>query len=242
MVYSLSGKGKTAIRFGFNRFDDAATTVIASLYDPANAANITFPVTWTPAANDPNPDVAHGERGCIYLPPPNTTPDCEINLAQAPKNFGTVSLSNFDPHLKNPYMLSYNLGMTHELFRGFAVTGEWFHTDFKNILERNNTLRPGTLTGPASVANSNYRAVTVFSPIDGKAITMYDTISPTVQGAVANVDSNEPLLKQQYNSFEFNLNARLRSGITLFGGSATERIVANTCAAATTNPNILNYC
>ena len=55
VVYDLSGKGKTAILFGFNRFNDAATTVIASLYDPANAANILSTVAWTPATNDPNP-------------------------------------------------------------------------------------------------------------------------------------------------------------------------------------------
>src|SRR5262249_49676923 len=164
------------------------------------------------------------------------------NLAQAPKNFGTVSLSNFDRHLKNPYMLSYNLGMTHELFCGFAVTGEWFHTDFKNILERNNTLRPGALTGPASVDNSNYRAVTVFSPIDGTPLTVYDPVSSTVQQAVANVDTNDPKLKQSYNGFEFNVNARLPHGVTLFGGSSTDRTVSNSCSSATTNPNFLLFC
>jgi hypothetical protein len=252
VVYDLSGKGKTAVRFGFNRFDDAATTVIASLYDPANAANILATVAWTPSPIDPNPDVAHGELGCKYLPPPapgtayvpgvNTSPDCEINLSQAPKNFGTVSLSKFDPHLKNPYMLSYNLGMTHELFRGFAVTGEWFHTDFKNILERNNTLRPGAMTGPASVDNSNYRPVTVFSPIDGTPLTVYDTVSTSVLQAVANVDTNDPKLKQSYNGFEFNVNARLPHGVTLFGGSSTDRTVSNSCSSATTNPNILLFC
>jgi hypothetical protein len=39
-----------------------------------------------------------------------------------------------------------------------------------------------------------------------------------------------------------SFNARLPRGARLFGGSATDRTVANTCAAAATNPNFLNYC
>jgi hypothetical protein len=132
--------------------------------------------------------------------------------------------------------------VTHELLPGVAVTAEWFHSSLRNILERNNTLRPGTLTGPASVDNPNYRAVTVFSPIDGKAITMYDPISVAVNQAVAYVDTNDPKMKQTYNGFEFNFNAKLPRGGRIFGGSSTDRSIANVCSAATTNPNFLLYC
>jgi len=234
VVYDLFGNAKTAIRFGFNRFDAAATTNIAELYDPANAGYVQASATWTNLAKD---DIAHGEPGCVYL-----TPGCEINFAQVPKNFGTVSLSNPDPKLKLPYALAYNLGVTHELFPGVAVTAEWFHTVAKNILERNNTLRPGTMTGPSSVSNANYSPVTVFSPIDGRAITMYDPISTAVQQSVANVDTNDPNLSNVYNGFEFNFNARLPRGGRLFGGTSTDRSIANACNAAKTNPNFLQFC
>src|SRR5881409_329190 len=84
VVYDLFGNRKTAIRFGFNRFEAAATTNIASLYDPANAAYVQATAAWTNLAKD---DIAHGEPGCVYL----ITPGCEINFANMPKNFGTVS-------------------------------------------------------------------------------------------------------------------------------------------------------
>jgi len=71
---------------------------------------------------------------------------------------------------------------------------------------------------------------------------MYDPISPAVQQAVAYVDTSDPNLKNVYNGFEFNFNARLPRGVRIFGGSSTDRSVANTCSAATTNPNLLNYC
>jgi len=195
---------------------------------------VTATATWTDLNKD---DIADGSLGCVYL-----TPGCEINFAQVAKNFGTISLSTFDPKLQRPYSLSYNFGVTHELFPGVAVTAEWFRGYAKNILERNNVLRPGTMTGPASVSNPNYRPVTVFSPIDGSAITMYDPISPAVQQSVANVDTNDPNIKNRYTGFEFNFNAKLPRGGRLFGGSSTDRSIANMCSAATTNPNFLVYC
>src|SRR5207253_8463470 len=123
-------------------------------------------------------DIAQGAPGCVYQ-----TTGCEINFANVPKNFGTVSLSNPDPRLQRPYSLAYNLGVTHELFPGVAVTAEWFRGYARNILERNNTLRPGTMTGPASVSNPTYGPVTAFNPIDGNAIKMYDPISLAVVAA-----------------------------------------------------------
>jgi len=84
--------------------------------------------------------------------------------------------------------------------------------------------------------------VTVFSPIDGRAITIYDPISTAVQQAVANVDTNDPNLKNVYNGFEFNFNAKLPRGGRLFGGTSTDRSIANSCGAAATNPNFLLFC
>jgi hypothetical protein len=115
------------------------------------------------------------------------------------------------------------------------------------MMERNNVLRPGTYAN-GTVSNASYKPVTVFSPIDGKAITMYDTVSTAVAQAVQNVDSNDSNVKQAYNAFEFNFQARLPHGARVFGGTATDRTIANTCAAAASNPNFLltvggvNFC
>jgi hypothetical protein len=230
----LFGNRKTAVRFGFNRFESAATTILAELYDPANVATVQATAAWTDVNKD---DIAQGARGCVY-----PAIDCEINFANVATNFGTVSLSKFDRNMKRPHSISYNVGVTHELFPGVAVTAEYFHGTAKNILVRNNTLRPGSLTGPESVDNPNYRAITVFSPIDGKPITVYDPISAAVQAAVANVDTNDSRLKNVYNGFELNFNAKLPRGGRIFGGTSTDRSIANSCAAAVTNPNILNFC
>ena len=233
IVYNVFGDGRTAVRFGFNRFEAASTITMAALYDPANALNITTSAAWTDLNKD---NVAQGSPGCVYL-----TAGCEINFAQVPRNFGTVSLASADPNLTRPYTNAYNTGITHELLRGVSVSAEWFHNDNRNIVERNNILRPGVYAN-GTVANSNYRAVTVYSPIDGRPIVVYDPVTAAVNSSVQNVDTNDSNLKQAYNGFEFSFNARLPRGVRLFGGSATDRTMANTCSAASTNPNVLLFC
>jgi hypothetical protein len=221
VVYDLFGTGKTAVRFGYNKFMTAATTGVAQIYDPSGPSSQSL--TWIDANGD---DIAQGQLGCTFQ-----TPGCEINLAQLPDTFGLVSATTFDPDLQRPYQLSANLGISHELFPGISVTAEWFHTDFKNLTVRNNVLRTA----------SDYTPVDVVSPLDGRVITVYN-VRPEKLSAVSYVDSTEPDLKQWYNGVEFNFNARLPKGARLFGGTATERTLANSCAAATTNPNVLLYC
>ena len=242
VVYDLRGNGKTALKFGFNRFEAAATTTLAELYDPASGNTITQSLPWTDKNVD---DIAQGIKGCNFA----TDSSCEINFASLPSNFGTVSLASPDPSLTRPYVLQYNTGITHELFRGVSVNFDWFHTDSKNFMERNNVNRPGTFNADGTVTNPSYRPFTVFSPIDGTPITVYDVASAAVGTLAAkNIDTNDPGLKQAYNSFEFGVNARLPRGAKLSGGFGTERTIANTCSAAASNPNFLvtiggvNYC
>ena len=96
VVYDLRGNGKTALKFGYNRFMAAATTTLAELYDPGSATTITASLPWTDKNLD---DIAQGERGCAFA----TDPTCEINFASLPSNFGTVALASPDPNLKRPY-------------------------------------------------------------------------------------------------------------------------------------------
>ena len=222
VVYDVLGDGKTAIRVGFNRYMTGVTTGFAQIYNPT-ALVTSQNISWTDLNKD---DIAQGERGCVYL-----TPGCEINFGQLPSNFGVRSLSTFDPNLKRPYQNMYNVGVTREVLRGTSLSVEWFHSDFKDLIARNNMARTA----------SDYTKVTVYSPIDGAPLDYYNVSQAKLQ-AVQNVDSNDPNLKRNYNGIELNVNARLPRGVRIFGGTSTERIITNTCSAAGHDPNVLLFC
>src|SRR5262249_52934859 len=221
IVYDAFGTGKTALRFGFNRYETGVTTGFAQIYNPT--ALTTQNLAWVDLNGD---DVAQGERGCVFR-----TAGCEIDFSTLPANFGVRTLTQFDPNLDRPYQLMYNVGVTHEVARGTAVSAEWFHSDFQNLIARNNVARTA----------ADYTLVNVYSPIDGTQIPFYN-VSAAKANAVQNVDSTDPNLQRWYNGIELNVNARLPRGARVFGGSSIERIITNGCSAASTDPNLLLFC
>src|SRR5687767_5993622 len=221
VIYDIAGDGKTAIRAGFNKFVTAQTTGFAQLYNPTALTNATQ--QWKDVNGD---DIAQGERGCVFL-----TPGCEINFANLPSNFGIRSLAQFDPDIKRPYSLTFNLGVTRELFPGFSLAAEYYRIDFRNITMRLNSL----------LNEASYNRFNVVSPLDGSVIPAW-VIRPEFRGQVANVDSTSDDMKRNYNGIDINFNARLLRGARAFGGFNLERTLNDVCVSAQSDPNRSLYC
>jgi hypothetical protein len=244
-VVDLFGNGKTAVRAGFNRFAASATDSLADGQNPGKGQTTSNSVPWRDLNGDnvvqytvtalPNGGVV----GCVYL-----TPGCEIDFSKLPSNFGAGGITNqLDPNLRRPYYIQTNLGISHEVMRGVSVSVDWYRTDNKDIQSTKNLTRalPAGITDPTK--NPNYRAVTLFSPIDGHAVTMYDVASQAVLNAApANFTFTDPNQSSTYNGVDVSFNARLAHGVRVFGGGTRERRVANLCASAVDNPNNLLYC
>ena len=210
VVYDLTGNGKTAVRAGYNKFPDAATTGLAGAIDPANGANVTQAVAWTDTNKDGiaqyvvSHDANHNLVGCVYL-----SPGCELNFAAVKAGFGTVNPTQYDPGFKRGYINAYNVGVSHELMSGINVTGEWFRTDGKNLGFGSATIpnyiqRPGVVNADGTVTNPSYRPVTVFSPFDGHAITMYDTTAASLPLQQASIIT-DPNRTSAYNGLRFHV-------------------------------------
>jgi hypothetical protein len=219
-VYDLFGNQKTALKVSFGKFMQMGTTGFSNSYNPL--ALTTANVAWTDLNRD---TVPQGELGCVYL-----TPGCELNLAQLPAGFGVANIATFAPDIKRMYNVEESVSVQHELMSGVSVTAGWYHRDFKNLRRRTNTLQ----------TFADYTPFTLFNPIDGAPITYYN-VSLAKRAAVSTVDENATDRKMWYNGFEYNFNARLAHGITIFGGGMSERMLANVCDEKA-NPNLLLYC
>lgn len=220
-AYNLFGDGKTALKFSLNRYNDARTTGIAAMYNPLALA--TARLTWRDLNGD---DIAQGQPGCVYL-----TAGCEINVGQIPANYGTRSLRTYDPATERPWNLMSSVGVQHQLTQNLSVMAALVQNRFYQLPIRDNRLR----------TRADYSPLTVYSPIDGEAITIYN-LSPAKVTQVDEVDTTATSSRRQmFTGYELTFNARLPGGATLFGGSSIDRTLNVTCDEPD-NPNLDRFC
>jgi hypothetical protein len=220
-VLDVFGNQKTAVKFSIGRYEQAGSTGFSESYNPLALTSAV--VSWTDANLD---GVPQGELGCVYQ-----TAGCELNLAQMPTGFGVASLANVDPGIKRMYNIEESVSVQHELRPGMSVQAGWYHRDFHNLRRRDNTLQ----------TFADYTPFTMFSPIDGTPI-VYNNVSNAARTRISYTDTTAgDERKMWFNGIEYNFNARLPHGMTLFGGGMSERVIAQVCDEKA-NPNLLLYC
>ena len=221
VVYDLFGNAKTALKFGLNRYNESRTTFFANRYNPLALQSASL--TWIDANRD---DIAQGERGCTFQ-----TSGCEINLGQLPANFGRIQLNRVDPDFKRVYNIETTAGVQHELLPRVSVSANWYRRTFHRLRVTDNLLR----------TMSDYIPFDIFNPMTGQPMRIHD-VSPAAVSRVDNFDTNAgDERKHVYTGFDFNLQARLPRGGTLFGGYVTEKNMRNICDEPD-DPNMLLYC
>ena len=235
VVYDLFGNGKTAVKFGINKYNRQLVDDLTNRYNPIRPQ--TASVTWRDLNGD---DIADGFLGCTYL-----TPGCELQLTQLPSSFGQVpagcsviatagsipcGTGQVDPDIQRGYSLQYNVGVQHELVPRVSVNAYWFYSRFYDLARTDNVLQ----------SFNDYTPVDIASPLDGSVITMYN-VSATARTRLQNLEHTAVDDTRSNKAFEAGFNARLGRGVTVFGGMATEHTLQRTCDASD-DPNRILYC
>lgn len=232
-AYDVFGNGRTAIKTNWSQYVEQLTLSMTTPYSPLAA--VSARVQWRDLNQD---DIAQGELGCVYL-----TPGCEIELSVLPQNFGARALSVQDPDLRRPANLESSIAIQHELMPRLSVGAGYYRRTYQHQLLTQCT-RPGGGACPADFVDrsmADYTPVTIVSPLDGELITAYNLV-PSKLNLTQTLDTNASSARRQmFTGYELAANARVRGGLTLFGGLALQKTVRVICDQPD-DPNLLRFC
>jgi hypothetical protein len=216
LVYDLFGNGKTAVKYSINRYNLSRTTGIAAAYNPLATASATLP--WQDKNGD---DIAQGSLRCDF-----TLPNCEINFATLPANYGIASLNEYG---KYPRTWNFEQGfeLSHELMAGVSVTGSWWKGDFHNLTNTVNT----------AWTTADYTPYTWYNPETGAPFTVYARSAAAAARPTHNLDTYDPERKDVYESYNLEARWRIPGGGQINGGMSFERERIKSCTA----PDDPNY-
>jgi hypothetical protein len=228
LVYDPFGNAKTAIKYSLNRYNAQTTTGIAGAYQPLGSSTATLP--WTDKNKD---NIAQGGLRCDFV----NDPGCEINFNTLAANFGTQANNTYGAYPRT-WNLEHGLELQRELMPRLSVTGSWFHGAFHNLTTSIN--RAWQFEGDPT-GNPNYTPLTVYNPVTGEPITVYNRTAAAQAKAVDNFDTFDPNRQRTYDAYNLEFRGRPGRGANLFGGVSFERQRSVNCTAPD-NPNALRFC
>jgi len=144
--------------------------------------------------------------------------------------------TNYDPNMvtgwnHRPYVWSSGISIQQELVQGVAVNFGFFKNSWGNQSIVDNTLTALTDYAPFSIA----------APLDprlpgggGQTVSGLYDLNPNKIGQVLNLHELSTAggadMINNWQGFDFNVNARMRNGLTLQGGTSTGRRLTDSCA------------
>ncbi|HEX6894560.1 MAG TPA: carboxypeptidase regulatory-like domain-containing protein, partial [Bryobacteraceae bacterium] len=217
LVYDVFGKGKTAVKAGFGKYNSPQSTGFLTAFNPI-AFKSTF-LTQTNATSVP-------------INSPNATFTTPLVA-----NWDAVNTTHLDKNYKREYNLQYSLGVQHQLFPRVGLNFSWYR--------RSNY--QSTLTLNTAVPGSAWTQTSAINPLDGSTFPIYNLKSQFVGLPSAIYQTNAPrsLVGETYIGYETSVQARLKRGAFVYGGWTVERDRTRNCAessASLNDPNTLRFC
>ena len=245
-VYDLFGNSRTAIKYGWNRFNRGLATSIANSADVLGLQTATL--NWEDANGD---DIAQGGRTFIYnadgtVTPVNCvfgTPGCEIDMTgldPTGRVFGTPAAQDQYQGFPRTWVMEHLIEVQHALTRRVSVTGSWVRSSAHDLTKTVNLL----------VQEGDYVPMRIYNPIDGTPITLWSVKDSATRARLRTADSSltyvEPLRRNIYQQWSFEYRARLFPGASIFGGLTMERTDDKNCGSSVPGvvvaPTTLRFC
>ena len=244
-AYDLFGNGKTAVKVNVGKYLTALTASNSDLdLHPLIRTTLQTTRTW----NDLLFPVGDPRRG-------NFVPDCNLLATGADgecgrmddQNFGKeIFTKSFDPELihgwgKRTYNWEMGVSLQQEVLPRVGVTVGYFRRWFGNFYTANNRL----------TTTADYTPFSIPVPADprlpggggGTVTGLYDLVPEKVgqEDLYSQLSSNFGEMKENWHGVDVGVNARLRNGLTVQGGTSTGRRFRDNCAVRAALPETYSW-
>jgi hypothetical protein len=244
-AYDLFGNGRTAIKFNIGKYVTALTASNSDL--DLNPLIRTTPQT-TRTWNDSFYPVGDPRRG-NFVPDCNlVSPDANLECGRMDnQNFGKeVFTKSFDENLihgwgKRTYNWEMGVSVQQELVPRVGLTVGYVRRWFGNFYTANNRL----------TATSDYTPFSIPIPADprlpgggGETVTgLYNLVPEKVgqEDLYSQLTENFGAMKENWHGVDISLNARLRDGLTVQGGTSSGRRLMDNCAVRSALPETYSW-
>ena len=233
-IYDVFGDHKTAVKFGFAKFNSPSATGYLNNFNSMFTKSET--IQWL---NRPTTACqSHDPTGCF--PQGNGFGNGDVGPNPNPR-FGLLNSMSLDPNFHRDYQLGYNIGLQRQLTRSSSLNFMWLHGgEYQQVYVQNYAV-PGSAWTPFQI----------FNPLDGTPITVFN-LQPSYFGLIPALhQSNAPqsLRRSTYNGFETSVSARTSRGTFVVFAWTIDRSIDVGCdqntdplAAAVNDPNSLRFC
>lgn len=216
VVYDVFGDGKTAAKFGVNKYTRPMAGSFVKNYNPLRGSSTDvrdwFDVDLVPGT---------ATRSGVGRPTDNDgiAQDNEIGPSNN-RNFGKAASRRPAPGIKREYNVEWTASLQRQLFPRLSMTAGYYHRKYHRLIGQDNLLVDPQV---------DYIPFQVPNPLgNGETLTIFN-LNPAKRGQVDILDSNSDTNTHISNDYELSFNSRLPNGSVVFGGWSASQNMINTC-------------
>jgi hypothetical protein len=245
-AYDLFGNGRTAVKVNIGKYLTALTASNSDLdLNPLIRTNLNTTRTWNDTTTFPAGDPRNG----------NFVPDCDLRATTANGECGAMDNQNFGREIftktfdqdlihgwgKRTYNWEMGVSVQHEVLPRLGVTVGYFRRSFGNFYTANNR----------NTTTADYTPFSIPVPADprlpggggGTVSGLYNLVQAKVgqEDLYSQLSENFGEMSENWQGVDVSVNARLRNGLTVQGGTSTGRRLQDNCDVRSALPETYSW-